>query len=149
ALEIVRYVQELWKKRPEPICFLEPALGTGAFFSALQQVFPNTEISKARGIELDPRMIHAAQEVWKPSDLEIVHGDFTLQEPEMAGGRANLIVTNPPYVRHHHVLPEEKKRLQALVRDRLELSISGLAGLYCYFLLLADQWLAEGGLSAW
>jgi adenine-specific DNA-methyltransferase len=35
------------------------------------------------------------------------------------------------------------------VRDRLHLRISGLAGLYCYFLLLADAWLDEGGLAVW
>ena len=27
--------------------------------------------------------------------------------------------------------------------------MSGLAGLYCYFLLIAHAWLAENGLAAW
>src|SRR5207302_6159457 len=29
------------------------------------------------------------------------------------------------------------------------IKISGLAGLYCYFLLLADAWLADGGFGIW
>ena len=33
--------------------------------------------------------------------------------------------------------------------EALAIQISGLAGLYCYFLLLCDQWLADGGLAFW
>lgn len=29
------------------------------------------------------------------------------------------------------------------------IKISGLAGLYCYFLILSERWLAEGALSCW
>src|SRR5262249_47792770 len=60
-----------------------------------------------------------------------------------------LLVTNPPYVRHHHIGREEKLRLQALVLRQLGIKISGLAGLYCYFMLLADQWLSDRALSVW
>ena len=61
----------------------------------------------------------------------------------------NLILTNPPYVRHHHLDRDDKERLKALVADRFRLDISGLAGLYAHFLLLCDAWMAPGGLAIW
>jgi hypothetical protein len=39
--------------------------------------------------------------------------------------------------------------MQQLVRERLGIQISGLAGLYCYFRLLADAWLEQDGLGVW
>lgn len=39
--------------------------------------------------------------------------------------------------------------LQEKIKNSLNLKINGLAGLYCYFLLIADQWLEERGLSTW
>ena len=42
-------------------------------------------------------------------------GDFTKQPFPAAAQRYNLILTNPPYVRHHHVGREEKLALQRAV----------------------------------
>ena len=58
-------------------------------------------------------------------------------------------MTNPPYVRHHHLAAEDKARLHAVVAAKTGVNLSGLAGLYCSFLLSAHDWLADGGLSAW
>jgi adenine-specific DNA-methyltransferase len=58
-------------------------------------------------------------------------------------------LTNPPYVRHHHIGRTDKERLKALIADRFHLDISGLAGLYAHFLLLCDAWMAPCGLAAW
>jgi adenine-specific DNA-methyltransferase len=43
----------------------------------------------------------------------------------------------------------EKVRLKALLAHSLHMGISGLAGLYCYFLLLCHDWLEEEGLALW
>src|SRR5260370_32655899 len=52
AISLARYAhQRLGDSR---IRFLDPALGTGAFYSAISQVFPQTAIDAATGIELDP-----------------------------------------------------------------------------------------------
>jgi hypothetical protein len=63
--------------------------------------------------------------------------------------KANLIVCNPPYVRHHHLTKEQKLRLKKDTAIRTHVALNGLAGLYCYFLLLSDAWLANGGLAVW
>jgi hypothetical protein len=149
AVEIMEYLRKLWHKRAEGMRFLEPALGTGAFYSALRQVFPEQAIDESVGIEIDPNYADAARSTWQGDSIQIVQGDFTRQRPPSCDGRFNLIATNPPYVRHHHLSPQDKMRLKRRVFAEVGITISGLAGFYCYFLLLADQWLADRGLSAW
>jgi len=127
--------------------FLDPAVGTGSFFSALARVMPSRDIIAATGIELDPLFAMAAKSLWAGQGLDVVQGDFTRQEPPAQ--RFNLVLTNPPYVRHHHLPSGEKDRLKEQLARSLHLPISGLAGLYCYFLLLAHDWMEEDGLAVW
>ena len=149
ALEIATYAREEWKGRKDPVRFLDPALGTGSFYSALCQVFPSELIAAAAGIELDAGFAAAASSLWGPTGLNVIKRDFTDIEAPAADGRFNLLLTNPPYVRHHHLSREQKQRLQRAIARDLGIRISGLAGLYCHFLLLAHRWLSEGGLAAW
>lgn len=60
-----------------------------------------------------------------------------------------MICTNPPYVRNHHIPPQVKRLLQSRVAKELGITVSGLSGLYVYFMLLADRVLAKGGVAAW
>ncbi|HMB08711.1 MAG TPA: hypothetical protein VKP69_33890, partial [Isosphaeraceae bacterium] len=146
ALDIVKYVSKLREGRSESVSFLEPALGTGSFYSALRRVFPSETITEAVGIEIDPAVAGVASALWKKTGLTVIEADFTRLEPDR---RFNLILTNPPYVRHHHLIREDKGRLQSLIGRRLRIDISGLAGLYCHFLLLCDAWMEDGGHAAW
>jgi adenine-specific DNA-methyltransferase len=147
ADDIVRYCWEHWKRHPGPVRFLEPCVGTGCFFSSLRRIFPTDLIAQASGCELDAGHIQVARALWEEVGLQVKHADFLDETPPAT--QYNLLITNPPYVRHHHLDPERKEQLQAFVRSRLHLRISGLAGLYCYFLLLADAWLADGALAVW
>jgi len=149
AVAIAGTLLRLWGDRPGPVRFLDPSIGTGSFYSALLQVFPPEKIGAAVGVELDPEFAAAADRLWGPLGLEVAVGDFTRLEPPPADRLANLVLANPPYVRHHHLGREEKVRLQELVARRLGIGISGLAGLHAHFLLLCESWLAEGGLAAW
>jgi hypothetical protein len=142
AEEMLQFARRL----TERVRFLDPAIGTGSFYSALRNVFERDRIEAATGIELDPGFAKAARQLWADSGLQVMEADFTRLQPE---ARFNLIVSNPPYVRHHHLDAAAKERLQHDVLLRHRIRISGLAGLYCYFLLLSDAWLEEGGLSVW
>lgn len=146
AMEIARYAHRLRNGRREPVAFLDPAIGTGSFYSALRRVFPDQEIADACGVELDPRFVDAARNLWRQSGLRLIPGDFTQLAPDRP---YNLILTNPPYVRHHHIDGANKIRLKAAVAERCGMAISGLAGLYAHFLLLTDAWMAPGGLALW
>lgn len=145
ALSLTNYVRAM--NGGGRVRFLDPAIGTGSFFSALSQVFPSDLIESASGVELDPLFAEAAERLWGKSGLRVIRGDFTQQEsPER---RFNLVLANPPYVRHHHFAGPGKERLKVRVAQSLQLEISGLAGLYCYFLLLCHDWVEEQGLSLW
>lgn len=150
ALEITHYVKNVAGDRLHAVRFADPAIGTGSFYSAALNVFGPERIASAIGVEIDPEVCAVARDLWKPTSIDIIHGDFTrVIEGEQRLLRPNLILANPPYVRHHHLDREEKKRLQALTHHLTGVSVNGLAGLYVYFLLLATAWMEDGGHAAW
>jgi predicted RNA methylase len=148
AADIARFVQGLWGNRG-PVRFLEPAIGTGAFYSAALAVFSRKRIAAAMGFEVDRQFVDAAKELWQGGSLNVVHADFTTQPPPSPADRYNLVLTNPPYVRHHHLNRDQKEALLSAALARTHLNVSGLAGLYSYFVLLAHSWMTEDALAAW
>jgi adenine-specific DNA-methyltransferase len=145
ARDILKYADSLLPADGK-VRFLDPAIGTGAFYSALCAEFPKTRIAEAVGFEIDPHYGQPAMELWDGSGLSLRLADFTRQPPE---ARFNLVICNPPYVRHHHMTNEEKTRLQHLSAQSCHTRIAGLAGLYCYFLGISHAWLADGGIAGW
>ena len=83
-----------------PIHFLDPAIGTGSFYSALRRTVPSERIKEAVGYEIDPHYGEPATALWQDSGLDLRLTDFTTASPEP---NFNLIICNPPYVRHHHI----------------------------------------------
>jgi hypothetical protein len=149
AVEMAEYVRNLWRERTDKIRFLDPAIGTGSFFSALRKVGEPGWLESALGIELDPAFADAAVRLWGKEGLRVIAGDFTKQQPPPPADRPNLILTNPPYVRHHHLDQEDKVRLKAIASAIAHKEVSGLSGLYCYFIMLSHKWLADGGVGVW
>ncbi len=146
SLEIAEFAWNKLKRRTGTFAFLDPAVGTGSFFGAFRQAFAADRIAAATGIELDKPFAEAARTIWGMQGLTVLHADFTREQPQ---GLYNVILTNPPYVRHHHLATGEKLRLGQLAKEASGLKLSGLAGLYCYFLLIAHRWLADNGLAVW
>lgn len=149
ALEIACFVKEIAGAGSAPVRYCDPAIGTGAFFSALMATWPRDRVTSATGIEIDPEIARTARDLWSAQGLQVFEGDFT--DPATAAGmaRPNLILTNPPYVRHHHLAADQKQRLQALASRITGIQVNGLAGLYVYYLLIAHALLEDGGLAAW
>lgn len=150
ARDIARFVTGFLPKRSGPLDFADPAIGTGSFYSAALAVLGRERVRSAVGVELDPEFASAAGELWSPHGLEVVRADFTRW---VADGplrkRPNLLLANPPYVRHHHIDREDKERLQRLASKMAGVAVNGLAGLYVYFLLLATEWMQDKGHAAW
>ena len=150
AIDIARYVQSVRGSQGGGIRFADPAVGSGSFFSAALAVFGSRQMNSATGIELDPAFADAARSLWAPAGLEVVQGDFTRVIANGTAPKApNVILANPPYVRHHHMNREDKARLQALAFKLTGVEVNGLAGLYVYFLLLATAWMEQDGIAAW
>lgn len=130
----------------EDIRFLDPAIGTGSFYSALRALYPIARISAARGYEIDRRYAESAICLWKGTNLELRLADFTREKPEPC---FNMLICNPPYVRHHHIANEDKIRLRLTAHEVSGVNLSGLSGLYCYFIALAHGWMSDEGVAGW
>lgn len=149
ATAVLQYALRL-QPAHQPVRFLDPAIGTGAFYSALLRVFPDQLIEAARGYEIDPYYGKPSQLLWRDQHGEIIIEDFTQAvPPEQEADKFNLLICNPPYVRHHHLHTNDKKRLQAQAARSFHTKISGLSGLYVYFVGIADTWLQKGGVAGW
>ncbi len=146
AIEIMNCVREFMPADYPPIDFGDPSIGTGTFFSALRQAFREEQIASAIGVEIDKTVASITKRLWHKHGLRVIVNDFFLTRKLP---KRNLIVSNPPYVRHHYLSKAQKKLLQGRVSKELGISISGLSSLYIYFMLLSHKWLEEGALSAW
>lgn len=145
AIDILTYAKRLFHGN-EPVRFLDPAFGTGAFYSALLRVFPERQVAAAAGFEIDPHYQEASARLWSRSGLKLKLADFTREAPSP---QFNLIICNPPYVRHHHLPDGEKSQLQHRSYVASGMKLNGLAGLYCHFLGLSHAWMTEGAIAGW
>jgi hypothetical protein len=149
ASEIVGHAMSLLEPGLS-IRFLEPGFGTGPFYSALLRHVPASRIGVAAGYEIDPHYAEPARQLWEGAGLRLETADFTKAEPPKAeAARYNLVVCNPPYIRHHHLSQTQKRRLQAAVARHLTFQMNGLSGMYAYFMLLSQAWMAKDGVGAW
>jgi hypothetical protein len=145
AEEILRHAASLLPSSEE-VRFLDPAIGTGSFYSALLKFFPIERIEQALGFEIDPHYGKPASTLWKEYGLALKHADFTHAKPDP---RFNLVICNPPYVRHHHLDSDEKMRLTLRTLQASGMKLSGLSGLYCHFLGLSHAWMDKNGIAIW
>ena len=148
AVEILEYARQQLDEA-EGVRFIDPAIGTGSFYSALLRVFPASRLTRAVGYEIDPRYGESAARLWSGTILDVRLEDFTVAPSPSDKGKFNLLICNPPYVRHHHIASKEKQRLKAFTMEACGIKMNGLAGLYCYFLGLSHRWMSEGGLAGW
>jgi methylase of polypeptide subunit release factors len=149
AIDMLKYAETLLPADLK-IRFLDPAFGTGSFYSALLQTFSHSRIAETVGYEIDPTYGNKAIELWRDTPLKLNLSDFTIATPPSPEeAKANLLICNPPYVRHHHLSQDEKLRLQGLTQQVTGARLSGLTGLYCYFLCLSYGWMAENGIAGW
>src|SRR3989338_11332141 len=146
AKEIAIYASSLINVNK--VNFLEPAIGSGSFFSAILKTFGVKKINTAKGFEIDKGYAGIAISNWSRYGLDVKLQDFTLAQPKQ-NERYNLLITNPPYSRHHHLDITHKHKLKEIIRSITGFNVSGLTSLYCYFIYCAHQWLDIDGISIW
>jgi predicted RNA methylase len=128
---------------------LDPGVGTGVFFYAAKKALGTRRVRSALGFEIDPEVAALAERLWAPLGLRVRREDFcAATPPDSVEEKATFVLCNPPYVRHHHLSAEQKAFLRNTTQA-LGLRVSGLAGLYCYFLLLAHKWMAPSAVAVW
>jgi adenine-specific DNA-methyltransferase len=129
-----------------PVEFGDPAVGTGAFYAALLQILDPRRISSAIGIDINPRQVAAARWRWSDKGMQVLRGDYLHMERLPP---RNLILANPPYLRHQRIPQRYKQELRARASVSLGARVSALSGQYVYFLLLSHSWMKEGAVAAW
>jgi adenine-specific DNA-methyltransferase len=148
ASDVLAYAQRLLPTGAR-VRFLDPAIGTGSFYAALLREFSGERIEAAQGFEIDPHYGVPTHALWREHPLKISLGDFTTTKPPEEDTGFNLVICNPPYVRHHHMDKTAKARLLGATAAASGIRMAGLAGLYCYFLGLAHAWMAPDGVAGW
>lgn len=144
ADEIVTYALQQVNKRE--IRYLEPGFGTGAFYtSLLAKSGTRHEITEACGYEIDPYYADPVRHLMESTSLDLRLQDFTEAEPEPF----DIVLCNPPYVRHHHLKSSKKVALSEQIGARYGIKTTGLTGLYNYFMMQGEAWLSDTGISAW
>jgi hypothetical protein len=121
--------------------FLDPALGTGVFHSALLRVYRSQNIISARGFEIDPRLAAVAKQLWGPMVFKSLCRTSHCRA-------ACATATNPPdRVTHPRAPPpsitETKTRPEHAWYVAGGPPINGLTGLATSFPV--HQWLAKDG----
>ncbi|MBI3477427.1 MAG: Eco57I restriction-modification methylase domain-containing protein [Acidobacteria bacterium] len=146
AREIAGYAVSQIENDDEPIDFGDPAVGTGAFYGALLQLLPPKRIASAIGVDINREQVAAAQWRWADKGMEVLNGDYLHMDRLPP---RNLVLANPPYLRHQSIPRKYKSRLLERASIRTDIRVSARSGLYVYFLLLAHDWMSEGGVAAW
>lgn len=110
---------------------------------------PHNASQPRRATEIDEQCANAARTIWSDNGLIVIHSDFTKSEPGATEPKFNLVICNPPYVRHHHLNPAQKEYLTDKLQRQGTVALSGLAGLYAYFMALTHPWMERGALAGW
>ena len=128
AVDIQRYAKARLGNH-ERLRFIDPAIGTRAFYSALLHALSQARIDAAIRYEIDPHYGRPATTLWGKTGLEIILEDFTRDDAPEASDRFNLLICNPPCVRHDRIDRDAEKaaKVARAIRFRRENLRSGRA----------------------
>ncbi|MCI0707482.1 MAG: SAM-dependent methyltransferase [Ignavibacteriae bacterium] len=123
----------------------DPAVGKGAFYSALVSLKPQLKHSvRFYGTDIDEKVLDEAskESLFDPQDSIIELKDFIQSPPK---NKFEAIVANPPYIRHHRLSAKLKGLLYGLSLRIIGEKIDGRAGIHIYFLIQALNLLKPDG----
>lgn len=146
AEDMARYAVSLLDSEVIKVDFGDPAVGVGVFYQALRQVLPAKRIGSAIGIEIDTKMASVAHRRWTARGLDVRTGDYLHMERIPL---RNLILANPPYLRHQQIPGARKEKLRERASVIMGKRVNARAGQYVYFLLLSHQWMRPGAVAVW
>src|SRR6266550_3230758 len=137
-----------WAIRSRSDSVLDPAAGNGDLLVAAARrlvLLGAKHAGTVNGIELHGptyRRFQRAMQPFHTPGRQLTHGDFFVLLPKL--GRYHVILTNPPYIRHHSIPPRGRLRMQAAL-ESASVSINGKASAWAYFVLSSTQLLVDGG----
>ncbi len=146
ADEIAEYAVGFLEPKDMRVHFGDPAVGTGAFYSAVRKTLKSNQIASAIGIDISEPQVAAAQMRWGHKGMEVLHGDYLHMERLSP---RTLILANPPYLRHQGIPHQYKHELRDRASVIMGKRVSARSGLYVYFMLLSHTWMKTDAVAAW
>lgn len=122
---------------------LDPAVGPGALFASIRDL--NLSDIEYSAYEIDRSVLanHHSPDSFSSAQIKnLVCRSFLTESNE---NLVDAVIANPPYLRHHLIDAELKKRCKAICEETLGLSIDARAGIHVYFLVKALSYLARNG----
>lgn len=141
-----------WAVRRKSDLVLDPSYGGCAFLSSALAVLENRGSSNPGinifGIDIDPQAGAFAQALAQQGvpHTNLLSGDFIKVSPKRFG-MVDVIVGNPPFVRHHEMSKESKAAVAAMVSNTV-FPLSKRAGYWAYFVIHSLAFLKTGGRMA-
>lgn len=147
--EGIAHLLARWAIRKPIDTILDPSFGGCAFLDAAVSILQSMGNSKAGaqiyGIDIDRSALHSIEGILRAGGRpsHFVRQDFFKVTPEWIG-RFDVILGNPPYIRHHSIAAAAQKRARECLTDR-EINLSARASYWAYFVVYAIQFLRPGG----
>ncbi len=132
-----------WALREGHGSVLDPACGEGVFLMAALRRHPRGT-SRVCGIDLDDHVPLPVRSALVSKRLRILNKDFMRTCPDDIGGRVDVILGNPPFVRHH-LLSDRQREVARKASDADFLGLSRGCDYWVYFLLGSLKFLSCGG----
>lgn len=147
----VSTVLSSWGIRSSRDTILEPCFGGCTFLEAavnrLSSLGNEAPELNLFGCDIDPlAFIYLAKRI----DPATVEGHFFKQDfiglspSQLKDGKVDLVVGNPPYIRHSNFSAAQRDLLGGWI-DQVEIKLHGRANLWAYFVLHALHFLKTGG----
>jgi methylase of polypeptide subunit release factors len=121
---------------------LDPACGPGTFSRIFSKYLPSETIIDC--IDIDGRMVSETQKIHSELRIkgDVIEGDYL---SGTVNGKYDLVVMNPPYIRHERLSKIQKSKLQTLAKNISGENLDGRSNLFSYFLLRGLADLKVGG----
>ncbi len=129
---------------------LDPSFGGCAFLEAVRQRF--TDLGRPRpmdrvfGVDVDPGALRYLSGVRGVRSAHFLVRDFLDVSPEAFGARFDVVMGNPPFVRHHLLSDDSVRKGQARLLGGLH--VPRTADTWLYFFHHSLQFLKPGGCLA-
>lgn len=140
-----------WAIQDKSDTVFDPSYGGCAFLYAacerLEQLDSPSAASQLFGVDIDPNALDYLEKLYSKGAIKehfIKSNFFDVNVEDLNENGLDVILGNPPYIRYH-LLTEEQRGKASEKLKMMEMSITGTASYWAYFLLYSIRFLRNDG----